>query len=124
MSVCWQKTEMGTEVLAADGWYISYNPYLPDTMGPETALVVEDQSPRLSLEKCLKIGLDRQLAEQVATMGTRRFYILCGDGRKEYEKAFPDGLEACLRVFLDNVDEYGSDDSDEITKEQVSMLWD
>lgn len=33
----------------------------------------------------------------------RVWYILNGDFRKQYEDAFPQGLEACKKVFFDNI---------------------
>ena len=76
----WKKTTYGRNyVLECESFYISYNPSLghvlgssfaPDTCDGETALCKD-----------------------------RKFYILNGDYRKQYEELFPKGFEACYDFF-------------------------
>lgn len=44
----------------------------------------------------------------------RTWYILKGDFREQYEKAFDDGLDACLRVYRDNIQHRSGWSTDEL----------
>src|ERR1700676_5120029 len=90
------------ERLLCDGFDISYVPQLEqhelnpmdlylvaqgkikrENIGrPETAIVVEDR---------------------LAMMG-KRFFILYGDYREQYKRASERGLDACIEIFMENID--------------------
>jgi hypothetical protein len=92
MAYAWVRIN-GNSILEGDGFHISYNPstlmdipvFAGDGSGEETALCVDD-----------------------------KFYILNGDFRKEYEKAFEKGLAACVKVFQKHEHEYKSSWSNDL----------
>lgn len=78
-------------ILQGKGFHISYNPDTSHNIltlfrgeGAETALCIGDS-----------------------------FYILQGDWRREYEKAFPKGLDSCMRVYEKNKRKFASPWSNE-----------
>jgi hypothetical protein len=64
-------------------FYISYVKKAIHTGESETALCIEEN-------------------------GDIECFILKGDWRSDYEQAFPNGLEACRKVYLQNYNEFGS----------------
>lgn len=73
------------EVLDGDGFYISYNPSARnDIFGVFASLIGEE---------------DESTEETALLDRSGVWYILKGDFRKEYLKAAPKGLEACLKVY-------------------------
>jgi len=76
------------EVLRGDGFYISYN---KDTG--------TDHLRRVLTQLGNTLGANLKDGTETALYYEGRFDILEGDFRKEYEEAFPQGLEACKEVF-------------------------
>lgn len=77
----WQISGAGNSILEGEDFYISYNPcpgmglrmFMGDGGSDETALVIEGED--------------------------KKFLILNGDYREEYEKLFPFGLEKCIEFY-------------------------
>lgn len=87
----------GNQVLGFDGFFISYMPPLgmsgfrlmaSNNHGAETALCVED---------CNRTN----------------YFILNGDFRKQYEEIGPQGLEACMKFYRDNIGQSSSWSNDD-----------
>lgn len=70
---------MPNSVTSTDDLYISYNYVDHEIYGSDTTALVTGQ-----MEK---------------------FYILNGDHKKEYEALIPQGLDACLTYFRENIEE-------------------
>lgn len=83
------KNAVGADVfhLHGDGFTISYTPAAPESFDlsrtvRETALIVNSAK--------------------------RKYFILNGDWRAEYEHLAPKGLDACMEFYLANEAEFGS----------------
>ena len=83
------------QILKGKGYYISYNAFPPSGsfgLFDFTVLSSDDGLP----ETALVIPKD----------GGKEFLILKGDFRKDYESK--NGLEECIKFYLDNKKEHGS----------------
>jgi hypothetical protein len=88
----WRKNEGTNEVLDMGDFFISFNPepmpdssFASDDGGPETAICIKGSS-----------------------ILNRRFFILNGDFRKEYEARAPQGLKACMDFWRSKPDLHSS----------------
>lgn len=84
---------MPNEILDFGDWFISYNPDCNDILsiligatGPETALIMRDSAKRFG----------------------RRSLILKGDWRKQFEEAAVNGLDACVNLYIANIEHAGA----------------
>src|SRR4030067_2172246 len=77
----------GNLVLDGKGWRISYQ----DFEEGGRILVLEDIAE--------KVTGDTRRDVETALYYDEHWFILWGDHRKEYEKAFPKGLKACIAVY-------------------------
>lgn len=85
----WKATGRGNQVLSTNGLLVSYNPDTADG--------------RSFLTKIMNfLGENVCGGEETALRMNGVWYILTGDFRKEYEKAFPDA-EKCLAVYKKNI---------------------
>jgi len=92
----WKKLT-SNEVLEGDDFHISYN---KDTGTDHLGGVLTQLGNTLGAN--LKDGAETALCYE------GRFDVLEGDFRKEYEEAFPQGLEACKEVFKKHEAEHRS----------------
>jgi len=85
-------------ILKGNGFYVSYN---PDTF---TSYFGRGLPPGFFTDLANFIDPSRQLkdGEETALYDGENWYILEGDFRKNYLRAFPKGLEACKRVYERN----------------------
>lgn len=85
-------------ILEGENFYVSYNPATGGDHNPFTDLG--------NILSAMVGGGELQDGEETAlcikTEEGRKWYILEGDFRKNYERAVPKGAEACLRVYLRN----------------------
>lgn len=88
--VVWVKGKRNIE-LRGDGWHVSYNRHTGAFGGIITELANS-------------MGGDLHDGEETALYDaeTEVFRILEGDFRKEYERAYPSGFSACLKVYEKN----------------------
>lgn len=90
--------------LSGDGFYISY------VSGRKTdPLLVMLTELGNSIKK--SVGDDKEFTdgEETALCKDGEYFILTGDWRKEYEKAFPKGYEACLEIYKNNKEEHSNE---------------
>ena len=95
MDTNWKKVVGGNNYILSEGtFYISYN--------PNTA---NDMMSRFFTQLANSSGRNVQDGEETALTDTikDKWFILEGDFRKEYEEAFPKGLEACMEVYKKNI---------------------
>lgn len=86
----WKKVKGNTnEILSGKGFYLSYNPMASD-FGLAELLDLLDPGAHHD-----RGGEETALFNKV----TRVWYILNGDFKEEYTKAFPNGFKACLEVY-------------------------
>lgn len=83
------------EVLLGDDFHISYNPATGAGIPLAAILSGLVGAPNGLPETALCVHPDED--------DKRVWYILNGDFRKEYEEAFPNGLETCLEVYRRNI---------------------
>ncbi len=96
----WEKSIVGNEVLDGDGFYISFNEnkYNSVVLAPfHTALTTLTGDDRFM-----------EISEETALCVDRKYYILRGDFRKEYEELVPKGLNACMKFYKKNKKKYQS----------------
>ena len=92
----WKKSS-NNETLGGDDFYISYN---QDTgVGPLSATMTAAGNI---------FGAEFKNGPETALCYEGKFAIMEGDFRKEYEEAFPQGLEACKAVFKKHEAEHRS----------------
>ena len=90
-------------VLQGDGFYISYNPNVRSNfIGWIVDIIL-----RFFL-KINKASTGEETALIKEEIGNRKFYLLNGDFRKEYEKLVLEGFDACYKFFLTKEKEKGS----------------
>jgi len=89
----WKKIGNNTnEILEDENFYISYN---RNTQTPIFCEIFNAFS-----------GEEVTDGEETALNANNKWYILTGDFRKEYEAAFPQGLDACMKVYNRFKDEF------------------
>jgi len=98
----WTKN-INNEVLAGDGFYISYNPSIKANPFDSVLVGLGEAESRVGLDETALC-----VEDSTNPMG-RCFLILNGDFRKDYEEAFPLGKEACIAVYEKYREEYRSD---------------
>lgn len=82
------------QILQGSDFYISYNKSTGNQIGHSIFTDIGNM-----------LGGDFKDGEETALKNERtgEWFILEGDFREEYEKAFPKGLEACLKVYKKNI---------------------
>lgn len=93
----WERTIAGNYVLNACNFFISFNPKCSDSRGSETALINDS----------------KDLYE---------YHILDGDWRKEYEKFFPLGFDACKQFYMKNLEFRSEHSTDDIQTIDVQVI--
>jgi hypothetical protein len=97
------------EVIECDGFVISF---LPDRPLSECSFLDEDC---MKPENIGRAETALVVPDPDALFG-RRTLILFGDWRKQYTEASVNGLDACIQVFMENIEHIG--DTSDMPKER------